>query len=257
MFEYGVIVLAGFCCGLLNTLASSGSVVTLPLLMFLGLTPEMANGTNRVPVLMGSVIAIFLFVRAGAFHWPTTLKIVIPASMASLAGAYFAEQIPSRYLGLLITLAVLIAMILLLTKIKKVLEKVYEEEPRLRWQEIFLVSLVGFWLGFIVLDGATYLMLALLLGIRLPFVEATAIKNLVIASATAIALLFFASKGHVDWYLGGIMAAGSVVGGVVGAKMAMMPMAKIWTYRLLILIIILELMHLGTQYYHEFMAAGG
>ena len=53
--EIFIAVGAGLLCGFLNTVASSGSAVTLPLLIFMGLTPSMANATNRVPVLVGAV----------------------------------------------------------------------------------------------------------------------------------------------------------------------------------------------------------
>jgi uncharacterized membrane protein YfcA len=57
MTELIIIEGAEFLCGFFNTVASSGSAVTLPLLVFLGLPPAMANGTNRLPVVIGSVMA--------------------------------------------------------------------------------------------------------------------------------------------------------------------------------------------------------
>ncbi len=54
----------GFLCGFLNTVASSGSAVTLPLLVFMGLTPIVANATNRVPVVVAALIATITFLRA-------------------------------------------------------------------------------------------------------------------------------------------------------------------------------------------------
>ena len=49
-------IVGGLLCGFLNTVASSGSAVTLPLLMFLGLAPLAANATNRVPVLIAALM---------------------------------------------------------------------------------------------------------------------------------------------------------------------------------------------------------
>ncbi|MDI9818317.1 MULTISPECIES: sulfite exporter TauE/SafE family protein [unclassified Legionella] len=242
---------AGFFCGFLNTLASSGSAVTLPLLIFLGLSPEMANGTNRLPVLVGSMIAIYMFAKSGKIHWPIALKVVIPSVVGSFLGALLAETISAKSLGFIITIAMLIALVLLFTKTKHAFLKDFSEEPRFRWQEMLLFVVIGFWLGFIVLDGATYLMLALILAVRLPFVQATAIKNLAIASSTCIALIFFATHGHINWEYGIVMALGSIAGGAAGAKVAMFPWAKIWTYRILIFIILIELVHLVIKLYHN------
>ena len=60
---------AGVLCGFLNAAASSGSALTLPLLLSLGLPPAVANGTNRVCVLAGMVTASWRFQRAGVIPW--------------------------------------------------------------------------------------------------------------------------------------------------------------------------------------------
>ncbi|WP_133130272.1 sulfite exporter TauE/SafE family protein [Legionella yabuuchiae] len=249
---YSIFALTGLLNGFLNTIASSGSAVTLPLLIFLGMTPEIANGTNRVPVLLGSIVAIFLFSKLVKIPWSIAIKIVIPVSIGSLLGAIIAEIISAGDLGILITIAVLIALILLFTRIKQELLKTFTETPRVRWQEVLIFFVIGIWLGFIVLDGATYLLLALILAVRLPFVEATAIKNLCIATSTIVSLAFFSIKGSVDWGVGSIMAFGSLFGGFLGTKAAMHPMAKTWAYWLLVIIILLELSHMGIRYYHLF-----
>ena len=57
-----LIIAAGFVAGVINTLAGSGSVVTISLLTFLGLDPKMANGTNRIGVLVQSIIGAKTFV---------------------------------------------------------------------------------------------------------------------------------------------------------------------------------------------------
>ncbi|MGQ3890110.1 TSUP family transporter [Legionella sp. CNM-1927-20] len=84
MVEFVIVAIAGFFCGFLNTLASSGSVVTLPLLIFLGMTPEMAKGTNRLPVLIGSIMAIYLFSSSSKIHWPVGIRITGPVAKTRL-----------------------------------------------------------------------------------------------------------------------------------------------------------------------------
>jgi uncharacterized membrane protein YfcA len=68
-------------------------------------------------------------------------------------------------------------------------------------------------------------------------------------ATAAIALAVFSIKGEVNWELGGIMALGSIVGAFFGAKFALNPLAKIWTFRFLVVAIVLELMHMGMQYF--------
>ena len=249
--EFIFAIVGGLLCGFLNTVASSGSAVTLPLLIFMGLTPLAANATNRVPVLIAALIASIAFVRAGVIDWKLAIKILLPSTLGSVIGAYFANKLPENDTKLLIVIAVLFAFLLLFSGLKKILERELREGARYRIFEVLILFAVGFWLGLIVLDGATYLLLALIVFVRLPLVKANAYKNLTILSTSVIALGSFAWGGHVNWELGGLMGIGAVIGGFLGAKVALNPSAKVWTFRFLVAIILLELVHMGTQYLHQ------
>jgi uncharacterized membrane protein YfcA len=239
---------AGLICGFLNTVASSGSAVTLPLLLFMGLAPAVANGTNRVPVMVGALIASIAFLRAGIIDWSLAFKILTPTVIGSIFGAYLATYMPQNYIKLLIFVALICAFLLLFSGIKKLIEKEFEEGLRYGGFEIGILFVVGLWLGLIVLDGGTYMLLALIVFVRLPLVKANAYKNLVVLATAAIALAVFSIKGEVNWELGGIMALGSIVGAFIGAKFALHQLAKVWTFRFLVAVIVLELIHMGMQY---------
>lgn len=250
MTELVIAVLAGAVCGFLNTLASSGSAVTLPVLMFMGLSPVMANATNRIPVVMGALIAGVTFMRAGVIEPDKAVRILIPTCIGCLLGAYIATQIEASQLKLMIAIAVLIALVLLFAGLKKAIMQDLEHEPRYRWQEFAMLLFVGSWLGFIVIDGATYLLLVLVLGLRLTFVQANAYKNLALAVTSAMAVTLFALDGHIDWTLGLLMGLGSIAGAFLGARLAMHQLAKIWAFRLLVTIIVLELINMTLNYFH-------
>src|SRR6186713_3040243 len=98
---------AGFACGFLNTAASSGSAVSLPILMMIGLDPVSANATNRIPVLIAAMSATVSFHRSKALLWGLTIKISLPVTIGGLIGAGVAEILPARDLALVITAAVL------------------------------------------------------------------------------------------------------------------------------------------------------
>ena len=98
------------------------------------------------------------------------------------------------------------------------------------------------------LDGATYLLLALTLGVGLPLIHANAVKSAVLVPTTIVAMLVFAFKGNIDWTLGAIMGAGSIAGGVLGAQLATSPQSRKWVFWLLVLVICAELVHLMVHY---------
>ena len=80
--EVAVIVGAGALSGFINTLASSGSAVTLPLMILLGLPANVANGINRLPILAGAIAAILTFHRAGVIEWRNGLVLSVPVIAA-------------------------------------------------------------------------------------------------------------------------------------------------------------------------------
>ena len=119
---------------------------------------------------------------------------------------------------------------------------------------MLLLFLVGIWTGFIVLDCATYMLLVLVLAAGLPLVGANAIKNVLLVPTTAVAMAIFAANQSIDWAVGGAMALGSVVGGLLGARLAISELARRWIVGLLVVVIIGELVHLSIQYYLDLLA---
>lgn len=243
--------LAGLACGFLNTAASSGSAVSLPILMLLGLDPISANATNRIPVLLGAISATASFHRKRVLPWKLALNICIPVAIGALLGAGLAEILPGRDLGLIITGAVLIALLLLFSKLKQLISSVGADHTRYGAREFGIFLFIGAWLGFIVLDGATYLLLALTLAVGLPLARANAVKSLALVASTLIAIMLFANHGDINWKIGAILGAGSIAGGLLGARLAASENAKRWIFPLLVIVIVAELIHLFIHYLHQ------
>src|SRR2546425_13365272 len=97
--EIFVIVAAGLVSGFVNTLASSGSAVTLPLMIFRGLPATVANGTNRVPLLAGAPAALLAFHRAGVLEGRDGLFFLIPGIAGTGVGAGLPSALGARGLG--------------------------------------------------------------------------------------------------------------------------------------------------------------
>jgi uncharacterized membrane protein YfcA len=246
---WALLLVVGAACGLLNALASSGSAISLPALLMLGLPEGMANATNRLPVMIGALMATFSFARRGQLDWTAARKFVPAAAVGSLVGALCAELLPNRGMGILITGAVLIALVLLFTKIKTALAYESTEAPQVTPRSVGLMFLVGAWIGLIVIDGATYLLLVLILvcGYALP--HANALKVLLIAVTTLVPIVLFSGTGEIAWAEGSVLALGSIAGGHAGAHFSNHPAAKKWAFRILVVVILLEVVHLGWHYF--------
>jgi uncharacterized membrane protein YfcA len=246
------LLVAGLASGLINTLASSGSAISLPVLMMVGLSPLAANATNRVAVLFGSLMALQTFHATKQVNWRIGLELAIPATLGSIAGALAAERLPRRDMALVITAAIMMALLLLFTKLRRVLERPFDQEARITKAGLAALLGVGFWLGFIVLDGNTYLLLVLILMFRFDLVHANALKSLLLVTTTLVPIVIFASAGNIHWPEGILMSAGSIVGGYLGARFTMHQQAKFWVFRILVMVLVLEIAHLGIQYRANF-----
>ena len=238
----------GVACGFLNTVASSGSAVSLPVLMAIGLDPITANATNRVPLLLGSLSATWKFHTKKALPWGLAIKVSIPTSIGAIVGARLIEMVPKRDVALIITGAILLALVLLFTKVKEAIQHADERPLRFGPLQIAMFFAIGVWLGFIVLDGATYLLLVLTLGVGLSLVPATAVKSAVLVASTLVSMGLFIYHAEIDWTMAALTGAGSIVGGVLGANFTMSPNAKRYIFWLLAGTIFAEVIHLGIHY---------
>lgn len=240
-FYWLVLAVAGLACGLLNTLASSGSAVSLPLLIvLLGMNEGVANATNRLPVLIGAVMATYSFARRGQLDWSAAIRLIPPAAIGSILGSQAAEALSDRQLEHFINGAILIALILLFTKLKEILNKNDDRLPTIHWRGMLLIFAVGFWLGFIVLDGATYLLMVLMLFFYYDLPQANALKSLLIAVTSLLPVLIFAYDGKVLWAEGGVLALGSIAGGYLGVLLSNIPQSRKIAFRMLAVVISIE-----------------
>ncbi|MGI9126465.1 MAG: sulfite exporter TauE/SafE family protein [Mycobacterium sp.] len=238
------LVVAGLGLGFANTMASAGSAVSLPVLLALGLEPELANGTNRVAVLVGVIAALATFMRADVIRWNLVAPLAAAAVPGAIIGARLSEVIPPSKLHLAIVAALLIAVVLLLIRPTRWLAT-EDSDPHVGPVQLLLVFLVGIWAGFIVLDGLTYLLFVLVLSVGMDLITANAAKVAIGAAIAAVSLPVLAAGGHVDWVAAAPLSVGAVAGGVVAARLAVLPGAGKWIYRLIVVIVLGEVAQLA------------
>lgn len=118
---YLLLLAAGVLSRFINTLAGGGTV-SLSALLLLDLPPHIANATNRVGSLVGSVTRIMVFQRSRAIDWRNGLYLMLPTALGSLFGAFAADWVSSRFLDEMIVITVIITFVLLLVGIRRFLQ---------------------------------------------------------------------------------------------------------------------------------------
>ncbi len=244
LFEIAILIAAGILSGFINALASSGSTVTLPLLLFLGLPPTIANATNRMPIMAGSLMAMYNFNQSKMINWRKALIITIPVVLGTVTGVIIASLLPGKVVGVMITIAVIIAMILILSNVRSLLTKKGLAEPRMRWFHYIVFYFIGLWSGLIVLDAASLILLGLVLGVGFELLHANAIKNYLLFVISFLSVVIFGFEKEMNWTIAFILSAGSIFGAYLGSKFAQRESAKIWIYRILLTIVAVEIVQL-------------
>ena len=219
--QYTLVVFVGIVTGFINTLAGSGSLISLPILMFLGLPADVANGTNRLGILFQSIVASTSFKQQKIFEWHEATFLIIPVILGSIPGALIAVNIPKEYLNYAIGFLLLFMFFVILYKpeqwIKGKAGKVNARPGVLQFIIYFFIGVYG---GFIQAGVGFFLLAALVLGSGFDLLKANAFKVLITGAFTLIALPVFMWYNQVDYILGLILAAGSMTGAWIATKIA-------------------------------------
>jgi uncharacterized membrane protein YfcA len=112
---------------------------------------------------------------------------------------------------------------LLLGKLRNAIDDAATARPRYGLREMAIQFGIGVWTGFIVLDGATYLLIMLVLMAGLSLTGANAIKTFVMISTAIVPMAIFFYKGSIDWKVGAVAGVGSILGGYLGARFVSSP----------------------------------
>jgi len=247
---YLLLFLAGSVAGTINVLAGGGSFLTLPLLIFLGLPPTVANGTNRIAILVQNVGAVWSFNRHGVMQWNWIRTAALPALAGAGLGTWAAIRIgDASFQRVLATLMVVFAVVMLLDPLRnrigrrdtseaETMADTPAEAPGRVSGIAFSATFfgVGVYGGF-VQAGVGFFILALAMLAGFDLVRGNALKVLVVLVFTPLALVLFAMAGKVDWGMGIALAGGNLLGGLIGTHLTVLK-GHAWVKRVVVVMIV-------------------
>lgn len=220
-YYYLAVIAAGFGAGFINTLAGSGSLITLSLLIFMGIPANVANGTNRVGVLIQNLVAVGSFHQQKVLDFRGGLMLSLPAIVGSILGAQIAVNLDEELMRRTIGGLMLVMLVIIFAKPKRWLEGRPEAMTRQpTFLEILVFFGIGIYGGFIQAGVGIFLLAGLVLSAGYDLVRANAVKVLITFVFTISALIVFIVNGQVWWDIGILLAIGNAVGGWLAARMA-------------------------------------
>lgn len=233
-----LIILVGFVAGYVNTLAGSGSLITLPLLIFLGLPANVANGTNRIAIILQNVVGVGSFYQQKQLDFKKDSIIAIPAALGAILGASIAVDINPELMEKVIGMIILLMMLVLLLRPKRFLKGEQYQRDRAPWYAYVVFFFIGIYGGFIQAGVGIFILMGLSLSAGYNLVRANAVKLLIALIYTPFALYVFFINDQVNLLAGLILAAGNMGGAFLASRMAVKHGAKFVRYVLLFIMIV-------------------
>jgi uncharacterized membrane protein YfcA len=214
-----LLVPIGVVAGFLNVVAGGGSLLTLPALIFLGLSSATANGTNRIALVGQNLVAMINFYREGFRDLKLGLLLGLPAIVGAVLGARLAIRIDDVLFQRMLAAVMLLVLVGILYPKKRPPTETTPQSEQLRWLplELGLLLLIGVYGGFIQAGVGYLLIFALSVVGNLSLVRTNSIKVIVIALYMLPSLLVFVVDDKVAWLPGLALAVGNSTGGWLGS----------------------------------------
>jgi hypothetical protein len=217
--ELLLLALAGLVSGWVNVVAGGGSLFTVPVMAFLGMPGPVANGTNRISIIVQNLVAVGTFFAKGFSDFRLSATLALAASV----GAYFGAQVGVALDGVWFNrtlAAVMIAVMLLMATGRDAPEGAggAAGTPKNLLLGHALMIGAGFWGGFIQIGVGFLLMPILYRVMGLDLVRVNMHKVFIVLVFSIVALAVFAARVEIRWDAGAALALGTAVGGWFGAR---------------------------------------
>ncbi len=228
--------------GVLNTMAGGGSLILLPILILMGMPTNLANGTNRVAILVQTLTSTAVYHQKKLFSIKTALKLGIPTLIGAIIGSLIAVQFPENLFQIILGIVLLIVASWLIFS-------PYAQESTIHplLNTFSMVTYIAFFFtgvyGGFIQAGVGYIILFLLNAcIGFSLMHTNVYKSIITAIYTPATILIFVCHGQIDWKTAIILSIGHGIGGLIGGHLTIRIQEK-WIR----LIVILSLFGFGIR----------
>jgi len=234
---------AGIAAGFINVMAGGGSLLSVPVMLFLGLPGPVANGTNRVSIIAQNIVAVRTFLRRGFSDFRLSLSLATVALPGAILGALLGVQLSGVWFDRI--LAVIMIGVLILMQLPGG-TRAGDSLPLTRGRLVaghMLMFLAGCWGGFIQIGVGFILMPILHRVMGLDLVRTNMHKVFIALAYNVVAIGIFAAVVSIHWQFGLALAAGNALGGYLGARFSVQGGER-WIRRIFTLVLLIFIVKL-------------
>lgn len=223
--EQLAILAAGVAAGGINTIVGSGTLITFPALLAFGLPPVTANVSNTVGLVPGSISGVIGYRRELSGQRDRLLRLSVASLIGGIAGALLLLRLPSAAFDAIVPVLIIIALILVVLQprlaawVRRRRAEGTDEPPEhgglILWIAVCGTGVYGGYFG-----AAQGVLLLGLLGVLVheDIQRLNAVKNVLALLVNGVAAAIFIVVAEVHWQVVALIAAGSIVGGQLGAR---------------------------------------
>lgn len=245
-YQYAIAIAGGLIAGIINTLAGSGSAITLSVLTeVMGLPGNMANGSNRIGIVGQGVVSSFSFYKNGKLNIADNKLLLVTVFIGAIIGVWAATQVSNEQFMAVFKYVMIVIFVVVLVRPKRwlIATDVNHKVPVLLAIPLYLA--LGFYGGFIQMGMGVFFLIITVLIARKSIIDSNALKSFCVLTYSVAVLAIFHFKGLVNWQVGGILAIGQVAGGYLAAEFASKyKHADVWAYRVLVVIVVVIILRL-------------
>ena len=220
MNEYEIVILffTGLVSGVINTISGGGSLLTLPVLIFIGLPANVANGTNRIQLIMQNIFAISGFKSRGLADFKFSAWLSITAIFGSIIGTQIAIDISEEIFKKVLSIIMILVMGSIFLKNHGEGKSLNSYSNKNKPLTIFIFFFVGIYGGFIH-AGVGFIILTILSNINnIKLSNANSIKVFVALAFSIVSLIVFIYEDRINWIYGINLGIGSAIGGWIASR---------------------------------------
>ena len=224
LLQAGAIVVAGVAAGGINTVVGSGTLITFPTLLACGVPPVVANVSNNIGLVPGSVVGAVGYRRELVGQRSRVLRLLSASLLGGLAGAVLLLVLPEGAFAAIVPVLIVLGLLLVVVQPRlsayvaarnAAAGRDAAHEGGWVWPAVFATGIYGGYFG-----AAQGVLLMAILGVGVPqdLQRSNAVKNVLAAAVNGVAGLLFVFVADVDWLVAALIAGGAVVGGFFGAR---------------------------------------
>jgi uncharacterized membrane protein YfcA len=223
-FLHAVAILgAGVVAGAINAVVGSGTLFTFPVLLAFGYAPVVANVSNTVGLVPGSAAGAVGYRRELVGQRARTLRLSIASLSGGVVGGVLLLTLPASAFKAIVPVFIVIALVLIILQrrisralaVRRRTTQRREQAGPVAMGSVFAAGIYGGYFG-----AAQGILLLAILSLSLDddLQRINALKVVLAGLVNLVAGIIFVFAAHVAWAPAALIAVGSIIGGVLGAR---------------------------------------